>query len=52
MPAGKPNAKRRAGRKLKPVGAAGTQAIPSPGGSTNARRRPNPRPNPCGYPPH
>jgi hypothetical protein len=43
MPAGKRNAKHRAGSRLKPVGAAGTQAMASPGGSTNALRRPNPR---------
>src|ERR1700693_4820504 len=50
MSAGRPNAKHRAGRRLKPVGAAGTRGTASSGGSTNARHRPNPRQNPCGYP--
>src|ERR1017187_9545451 len=42
MPAGSRNARRRGGRKPKPVGAAGTRATPSPGGSIAARRRHHP----------
>ena len=51
MPAGSQNARRRAGRKPKPVGAAGTRAMPSPGGLTNARRKHSPRQNHYGHAP-
>ncbi|MDQ6705239.1 MAG: hypothetical protein M3Z85_04635, partial [Acidobacteriota bacterium] len=52
MPAGHRHVRRRAGRRPKPVGAAGTRATPSPTGSISARRRHNPRQNRCGYRPH
>jgi hypothetical protein len=52
MPAGSRNVKRRAARKPKPIGAAETWVTPSLGASTNGRRKPSPRLNPCDYPPH
>ena len=51
MPAGSRNARPRAGRRPKPVGAAGTRATPSPGGLTGARRRHHPPPEPLRLPP-
>ena len=50
MLAGRRNARPRAGRRRKPVGAAGTRAMPLPGGLTNARRKPSPRRDHCGCP--
>src|ERR1039457_7212752 len=47
MPAGSRNARRRGGRKPKPVGAAGTRATPSPTASISGQRRQNPRRNHC-----
>jgi hypothetical protein len=49
MPAGSRNAKPGAGRRRKPVGVAGTEVTPSPGGSINARRTPA---NRCECPRH
>ena len=40
MPAGSRSARRRGGRKRKPVGAAGTRATPSPTESISGRRNP------------
>jgi len=50
MPAGSRNARPRAGRRPRAVGAAGTRATPSPGGSIGGRHKRNRRPNRCGYP--